>query len=344
MDKRVILAIAGSGKTSHIVAELPTDERALVLTYTDSNVKNLQYKILERFNCIPDNIVLLSYFTFLHSFCYLPFLWREYRTRGFNWKPPPSWTWRISRTDHRYYIDSNRRLYHNRLAKLLEIRGIIPLVLDRLEKYFDRVYIDEFQDFAGHDFNLITAMVSADLQMLFVGDFHQHTFDTSRDGNVNSDLHSDYRKYSDSIGKIGMTVDETTLHRSYRCSPDLCAFVSEELGVQMESNRDDNTAIIIVTDKAEAKRIFENDGIIKLFYREHYKYCCYSRNWGDSKGVDHYTDVCVVLNKTTHKKFRHGRLFELRPQTMNKLYVACTRARNDLYLVPIQLMADGGTV
>lgn len=73
---------------------------------------------------------------------------------------------------------------------------------------------------------------------------------------------------------------------------------------------------------------------MKLFYREHYKYDCFSRNWGDSKGEDKYFDVCVVLNKTTLDKFSKGKLHELPPTTKNKLYVALSRPKNNLYLIP----------
>ena len=73
--------------------------------------------------------------------------------------------------------------------------------------------------------------------------------------------------------------------------------------------------------------------IVKLFYRENYKYDCFSRNWGDCKGENHYHDVCVILNKTTMDNYIKGKLSELKPVTKNKLYVACSRANNHLYLI-----------
>ena len=54
---------------------------------------------------------------------------------------------------------------------------------------------------------------------------------------------------------------------------------------------------------------------------------------GETKGEDHYKDVCVMLNKTTAKKRTAGKLLELPPPTKNKLYVAITRARGNVYLV-----------
>ena len=40
-----------------------------------------------------------------------------------------------------------------------------------------------------------------------------------------------------------------------------------------------------------------------------------------------------MLNKTTAKKRTAGKLLELPPPTKNKLYVAITRARGNVYLV-----------
>lgn len=74
MDKRVVFAVAGSGKTSLIISSLSLEQRALILTYTEANQSNLRRKIIERFGCVPDNIKVMGYFSFLYQFCYLPFL------------------------------------------------------------------------------------------------------------------------------------------------------------------------------------------------------------------------------------------------------------------------------
>ncbi len=55
---------------------------------------------------------------------------------------------------------------------------------------------------------------------------------------------------------------------------------------------------------------------------------------GASKGIDSYGSVCVVLNKRTDELYKKGRLTSLAPTTRNKLYVACTRSRQDLFFVP----------
>ena len=68
--KKVIFAVAGSGKTSSIIHLLNLTQRFLLITYTDNNAQNINSKIVERFGFVPDNIVVHTYFSFLFNlFC-----------------------------------------------------------------------------------------------------------------------------------------------------------------------------------------------------------------------------------------------------------------------------------
>lgn len=155
MDKRVIFAVAGSGKTTYIVNELSLEKRSLILTYTDGNYDNISRKILAKFGGRwPNSVTLMTYFSFLYNFCYKP-----------------------------YFAD-----------------------------------------------------------------------------------------------------------------------------------------------------IIHAKGIVKLHYQNGSKKGYMHKNWGETKGEDKYTDVCVLLNKTTSKKMAAGKLAELAPMTKNKLYVAITRAKGNVYI------------
>ncbi|MCK4547654.1 MAG: UvrD-helicase domain-containing protein [Candidatus Eisenbacteria sp.] len=334
-----MLAVAGSGKTTSIVRRLRDGRPSLVITYTENNLANLRRKIIKEFGVFPKHVTLSSYFTFLYSFCFRPFLWRDTRPRGMRWGMPPQWT-RTKRRDNRlYYFDEKRRVYHNRLAKLLEMENVLGQVQARIEKYFDALLIDEVQDFAGHDFNLLSQLASSHVDMCLVGDFFQHTYDTSRDGNVNKNLHQSLDAFVTRLERIGFSVDKQTLERSYRCSPTLCSFVKDNLGIVMTSHRKNATDIRWVTCQEEATRIQDANEVVKLFYQSHQKYRCRSCNWGASKGDD-YQDIAVALNTATLRKLEKGKGHELKPQTRNKLYVACTRAWNSVYLIPERLMTS----
>jgi hypothetical protein len=95
----------------------------------------------------------------------------------------------------------------------------------------------------------------------------------------------------------------------------------------------DNTSIEHITDTNRVNLILNDDQIVKLHYQNGSKFGTGHKNWGDSKGEDCHQDVCVLLNKTTADKYRVGKLVELPLPTKNKLYVAITRARGNVYLI-----------
>ena len=104
------------------------------------------------------------------------------------------------------------------------IKYLISKITNRLEKYFDELIIDEIQDIGGRDFNFLEAIMEANINMLFVGDFYQHTFDTSRDGATNSTLFNSKAKYESRFTAKGFICDSTSLVNSWRCSKNVCQF------------------------------------------------------------------------------------------------------------------------
>ena len=334
MDKRVIFATAGSGKTTYIVSKLSKDKRTLIITYTTANYENLRRKIINKFQGeFPENITLMTYFSFLYGFCYKPFLSDKIRDRGIVYENNPNRY--VGQNQIQYYMSKNRYLYSNRIALLLEKKGEVDNIKRRIQKYFDEFVIDEIQDIAGRDFSFLEKIMTVNVDMLFVGDFYQHTYDTSRDGNTNQSLFNDKNEYEMRFNNKGILVDNETLNYSWRCSKTVCDCVRTNLGIEIHSNRtnDDDTDVKFITDEVEIKRILEDNSIIKLHYQNGSRYGTAHRNWGETKGEDRYQDVCVLLNKTTAKARRENKLKGLPQSTRNKLYVAITRAKGNVYFI-----------
>ncbi len=336
MDKKVILAVAGSGKTYHIVEQLDNVKKFLLITYTINNTENLRNAVIDKFGFIPNNIVIQSYFTFLYSFCYQPYLSDKISSKGIHWKSPDIFTLKLSRDNDIFYRINNKWLYKNRIAKLVVQKRTIEKINLRLEKYYDYLFIDEIQDFCGHDFNLLGELSKSKLNITLVGDFYQHTFDTSTDGNLNKALYDNFDNYLKSIKLKGYKIEDDLLIKSRRCSMTICDFVRESIRVNIYAYDNRESQIILVSDEDEAETIFCNDNIVKLFLQEHHKYNCFSENWGSSKGLE-YENICVVINDDTLKLYNKKTLAELNPKTKNKFYVACTRTKNNLYFVPLKM-------
>lgn len=329
-----MFAVAGAGKTTYIVNSLSPQKRSLIVTYTIANYLNLQRKINQKFDDNwPDNIVLMRYVPFLYRFCFKPFLSDRVNAKGIIFQKNP-----LRFPNHKeakYYLSNDGFLYSNRIAQLIEVQGTVELVKDRLQNYFDEFIIDEVQDIAGRDFDLMKLLMTTDIGMLLVGDFFQHTFDTSTDGNVNASLFQNKSLYESVFSDNGITVDNHTLSNSWRCSQTLCTYVRDNLHIDIHSNRstDDDTSIVLVDNPASIKDILRDPGIVKLHYQKASDYGFGHRNWGETKGEDHYQDVCVLMNPNSMQKLRSNRLHELPQRTKNKLYVALTRAHGNVYII-----------
>lgn len=329
MDKILIFAVAGSGKTTKILNSMDESRRSLVITYTNENLRSLESSLYDKYGCIPKHVSVRSYFSFLYGFCFRPYFSYDLRDNAYTWSIPPLYAAGEAR-----YISKGRYIYGNRAAKYISAKGAMDKVRKRLERYFDCLFVDEVQDFASNDFDFLLELCKANVETLLVGDFHQHTFDTSRDGTTRKNLHKKGAPaYLKEFTNAGFLVDTSSLDKTLRCSPSVCRFIQDNVGIQIKSSRGDDTGVFVVDDQQEAIRLFEDGSKVKLFYENSKKYDGYTNNWGKSKGLNKYGDVCVVLNRKTAKLFKENRLGELPDSTRNKLYVACSRARGDLYIL-----------
>lgn len=320
MDKVIMQAVAGSGKTEHIIDELNLNGNIAILTYTRANQDELRERIIKRYKYMPSNIHVFGLFEFLYSFCYLP-LQQKHPNKGMCFERPPYY--------FKGYHTSNGRIYANKLSKFI-INKKIPY-MQRIEKYFDKLFIDEVQDVGSFDFDWVLSLGGLEIPVKLVGDFYQSTFVSSIHGNKRKSLYKNYEIYKGYFNEHGFHIDETSLIASHRCSRNVCEYIQGNLGVHMPSHRSDKTLITKLDCPKEIEEVLENNDIKKLFYQKHDSYQCNSDNWGSSKGLT-FDAVCVILNPTTSKLF-NGNLHKMAPMTLSKFYVACSRTKGNLYFI-----------
>lgn len=332
MDKKIILSVAGSGKTTEIINNINYNDKTLIITYTENNYKNIKTKVIEKFNEVPRNIKIYKYFSFLYQFCFMP-LKKGLYVKGIDFNQVNNRF--LTSTKLNYYMNySTRKMYHSRLAKLCN-ELLFNDIINRIEKYFDNIYIDEIQDFSGHDFNFIMNLTKCKCNVLLVGDFFQHTYDTSRDGSTNRNLYNNLENYKNKIKELSPTliIDDINFLKSKRCSIEVCNFIKKHFDIKIEPYYEKSSQVKEITNINEIKNIIDNNEIIKLFYKNNKRYNIKNTdNWGNSKG-NTYKDVCVVLNKNTYSHYIKNNIKSLPMITRNKLYVACSRSLNNLFII-----------
>lgn len=169
--------------------------------------------------------------------------------------------------------------------------------------------------------------------ILLVGDYYQHSVSGQNNSGKpfkKSKTEIGYEEFIDELRGERFDVDTNSLIYTRRCSEEICSFIRDKLGIQIQSARINAGTVIRPSNIQE---ILDDKNIVKLVYDNASHYSFRAVNWSYSKG-DTYDAACVILNGSTEKlvedKFS---VSTLKTVTLNKLYVALTRSKGDLYIV-----------
>lgn len=178
------LAVAGSRKTQSIIdacAMGPPDKRRIVLTYTLVGQLDLERRL--RVACtsggIPD---VVGWYAFLLRHWVRPFLPLKYpgrRLGGLNFDGVPE-RGRYATGESRF-LDRDSRAYKLHLSKLTVdvAEAADGTVIDRLERMYDEIYVDEVQDLTGYDLDILEQLLKSNISVQLVGDIRQSVFATN---------------------------------------------------------------------------------------------------------------------------------------------------------------------
>lgn len=354
MSNKLIIAAAGSGKTTHLVKEslMICDQKILITTYTEVNKKEIINKFFELNNCIPDNITIQTWFSFLIQHGVKPYqsvvcegnikgvlLVNQksgFRYNGSNNRPV---YWGESDPKN-HYFSNTQRIYSDKLSKFVVKANELTdgLVIKRIGKIYQYIFIDEVQDLAGYDLEILKLMFTINSNILLVGDPRQVTYHTHWE--------TKYKKYLD--GKIidfikkecsthSVEIDDTSLNKTYRNNKEICCFANsiyknfkpcEYEG--KESTEHDGVFFIPTSDvdnylsKFNPMQLRDSRKVkVNINYPV--------MNFGESKGLTFERILIYPTNKMIEWIF--NRETELTNQSRSKFYVAVTRAKFSVAIV-----------
>ena len=359
MAKKVILAVAGAGKTYYICHKIDPAKRNLILAFTHENIHNIQKELCDAHGCVPELTMVTTFDSFVYHQLILPyepsiaehFACPRFSSCGICMTDPPSKTKKnaegksVANPHYRkkdsltHYVTMNRQYYCATLSELvLQVKknreSLIKRLAARLNLFFDCILIDEFQDFREDDYELIMALAKRLNDVILVGDYHQHSVSATNNSGKPFKNKSKDVSYVDFVAELrnsGFEIDLTTLDKSRRCSAEICNYISEKLHINIASNGDHCGSIVWIDDDPSV--VLNQDQIIKLVFNEAANYTFRAMNWSYSKG-DTVDSACVILtdglDNLDSDSFDPEKI---KRSTLNKLYVAMTRSRGDLYLI-----------
>lgn len=360
---KLIIAAAGSGKTTHLVDNaLKEDGNVLITTFTEANEAEIKKKLLKRTKYIPKNIVVQTWFSFLLQHGVRPyqgamdggmfdkkigFILQEgksgvrYATNG---QP-----YYCGEADfYNYYFTKNLKIYSDKISRFIYEcnRKVDDEVINRISRIYPHIYIDEVQDLAGWDLEIVKLLFKSNSNVVLVGDPRQSTY-TTNDA-------PKYKKYCEGriqefvIGecpKVGCEIDTESLKFSHRNCQAICDFSSKlypeypkcEPCNCAECHKypsDQGVFLVKFNDIESFHTQYKN--VIKLHYS---KANPPAFNFGASKGLE-FDRVLIHPTAPIRKYLKSGNITDIESKIAKaKFYVALTRAR---YCVGIVCDYDGG--
>ena len=364
MAKRVVLAVAGAGKTYYICREINPAKKNLILAYTHENVKNIIRELIDAHGNVPTLTSVMTFHSFVYRLLVCPYMPTiakcftrdSFEMRGITLNNPPKQSILMENGNYRqnpayakvseleHYFNRMGQVYNEYTSKLV-VRSkkgkerLIDKASEKLNSFFDQIMIDEFQDFREDDFELILSLSKSIDNILLVGDYYQHSVSALNNtgmpfekGRGKSKASVTYSEFVTNVKAEGFDVDETTLLKTRRCPENVCDFTRTKLGIEIYADNTNNGTVIWVQD-SDVELILENDYLVKLVYENSAKYSFRSQNWSYSKG-NTFNDSCVILTKALDgfecPKFSSQSIAKT---TFNKLYVALTRTKGSLYII-----------
>lgn len=191
---RVLLSAAGSGKTTLLVRQAleRPGRRIAIVTYTLENLEEIRRSFEVHAGAVPAHVTLHSWYGFLLRQCIRPYqaaLCPEPRIETILFVEGVTNN-RAPRTQvARHYLAGNR-MYSDRAADFAVRCDELTQgqVMARLAAMYDELYIDEVQDLAGFDLDLVERLLKSDIVITLVGDTRQATYATNY-----AQRHSQYR-------------------------------------------------------------------------------------------------------------------------------------------------------
>lgn len=332
---RIIISAAGGGKTTRVVDQALASDQGItaLITYTRNNVREIQLKAYKRRPVIPSHVEVLSWYSFLLRELARPYRSAMHKRRidGIHWIEGKSVPYiPATKTGAHYFVDGSR-VYSDKIAKFIcecdKRSG--GAIMRRLKARFSHLIIDEIQDMAGYDLDLLELILRSGIPVTFVGDHRQATFSTNNAPKNKGFAGPAIIKKFEQWKKAGLvTID-------YECHTHRCSQVIADLGdsffplepktISKNTEVTDHDGVFLVAS-AHVGAYMTAYSPQTLRYSAKTKCDPYNAmNFGEAKGLT-FDRVLIYPHGKAVSWLASGSLSHVE-KSAAKMYVAVTRAR-----------------
>jgi DNA helicase II / ATP-dependent DNA helicase PcrA len=341
-ENRIIIACAGSGKTTRLVVEALANRhrRIAMVTYTNNNAREIITRFGQRNSGVPKHVDVMTWFGFLLRECARPYQRAKYtekRIESLLFVNEQSAKY-IRETDVRcHYFANGELIYSDKIAKFVIAceAKTGKAVTSRLEKIYTDVFIDEFQDLAGWDLEVIRMLLQSGIRVTLVGDPRQHIYSTNPSQKNKQYLGGKVVNLVKKWEKKGLCNPEY-MNFTYRCNHAICEFVNllwpgMEPIKTLRSDPTEHEGIFLVSEKIVKEYIERFRPQILRYDKNVNTYGQDALNFGLAKGLQ-FKRVLIIPTKSMKKYLQSGDLTHVE-KTKDKLHVAVTRAEYSVAFV-----------
>lgn len=340
-ENRVVLASAGSGKTTTVVSEAASNEavRSALVTYTNNSANELKMRSYELYGRVPPNLEIHTWYSFLLRHFVRPYqnLVDDARVRQIAFVKGQSARYTRECDTRRHYFRGRDEIYVDKVSKFAckVIKESAGMSIARLSQIFDSIYIDEAQDLSGYDLDLIEYLLRSDLKVILVGDHRQSTFRTNQASRHKQFAgHRIVEKFEEWESKD--MVELEFQYHSHRCVQLICDFADRFFpkyrGTRsLNKSRTGHDGVFLVPrraldvyiDRYSPQPLRYNRSIVNIQGSPY--------NFGECKGMTF--DRVLIYPHGRLLKFCKTGLLSDAGKELSKIYVAVTRARQSVGIV-----------
>lgn len=345
MKNKLLIAGAGAGKTTYFVNEaLKCESTVLITTFTEANEKEIRKKFFELNNgVIPANITIRTWFSFLIESGAKPYQGSltNKKINGMLLVSRQSATGISEKNIDKHYFTNDYRIYSDKLAKFVvkcdELSG--KKVFDRISRIYKNIFIDEVQDLAGYDLEIIKLLFATNSNIVLAGDPRQVTYHTNNSKKNKKYINGDIVGFIENECKsLECNIDRKTLINSWRNNQKICDLANKIFPVhpQCMSNTEWSTehdGIFLVEEKYIEEYLCRFNPL-QLRYNRRTKNVNLNyqvKNFGESKGLTVDRVLIYPTGKISDYILKGKELDTF--ETRCKLYVAITRAKYSVAII-----------
>lgn len=345
LNNTIKIEAAGAGKTYGICKEAlqladkdESNKKILILSYTNRGIDSIKKEIRKQ-NCgvLSHRIEIMTWYSFLLSEMIKP-----YQTVLFGINEIKSIDFSEAYGKINFRKTGSKERYINVYGDVRSnATGELALYIDkhnrgktinRLSEIYNHIYIDEVQDMAGYDLDIIEQLMKSNIAITCVGDNKQATFKTNNSmKNKKLSGTNIWFFFQKMIQENIVSIEKKLISR--RFNQEICNFANEvypnenSMETSMKEQTEHDGVVLIKKEDVSVYYDYFKPTVLK-FDRRTSTDGYYSINFGECKGMT-FERVLIYPNGP----FKEFLLKKKKLGSPQKYYVAATRSKYSIAFV-----------